>query len=216
MEQISKDAEQILNKINDKIQEEQVKKPWDKVVGETNKAYTAFVIYLHMQSDRSLANVAKHLGKSKRNIEKWSTKFNWVERVTKFDEEHQKELIDKEIFQHHSKLSDLKQKAEDTASALHTITLIALGKLYSRLQNLSTEDVNAMDAVSAINSIKNVSIIATECLDSYARALGVGELMATVNLDITSSLAPDKPIRQEPKPVRRNNQNSSYSDIEDN
>ena len=171
------------------MEEEKIKKAWDKLPNETNKAYTAFVLYLQFGTERSLQKVADYLGKSKRNIEKWSQKFNWVERINAFELERKEEAIENNIKQHHSKLSALKKQCEDTAVALHGISLMALGKLYKRLESMTVEDMNAMDAGTTINSVKNVSIISSEALDAYARSLGVGELMETVNLGQNSKLA---------------------------
>lgn len=189
MTTINTEAAEILNKINAKMEEEKIKKAWDKLPNETNKAYTAFVLYLQFGTERSLQKVADYLGKSKRNIEKWSQKFNWVERINAFELERKEEAIENNIKQHHSKLSALKKQCEDTAVALHGISLMALGKLYKRLESMTVEDMNAMDAGTTINSVKNVSIISSEALDAYARSLGVGELMETVNLGQNSKLA---------------------------
>lgn len=192
MDNFSVESEQIISKISDKLEKEKERKPWDKLPTETNKAYTAFTIYLQFGVQRSLAKVAQHLNKSKRNIEKWSIKYNWVERVTQFDEEQQKDLVNQEVLEHHANLFSLKKKALETASALHRITVHGLNKLYKRIESLTDQDIEGMDAFTTFNMAKNLSVISAESLDSYARALGIEELMASVNLEQNSTLGQNK------------------------
>jgi hypothetical protein len=51
---------------------------------ESNKAFTAFSLYLSMGSERSIASVACKLAKSDQLIKRWSAKFNWQTRVTAY------------------------------------------------------------------------------------------------------------------------------------
>ena len=56
---------------------------------ETNKAYSAFCKYRDFGPDRSIAKVVKKLGKKPgyaRQMEEWSSKFNWIERTKAFDD----------------------------------------------------------------------------------------------------------------------------------
>ncbi len=48
---------------------------------ETDKAFTAFALYLGMGAERSLDAVRQKLGKSARLIQRWSSRWQWVERV---------------------------------------------------------------------------------------------------------------------------------------
>ena len=48
---------------------------------ESDKAFTAFAIYLSLGPARSLSVAAKKLGKSRRLMEKWSKRFDWPARV---------------------------------------------------------------------------------------------------------------------------------------
>jgi len=48
---------------------------------ESDKAFTAFAMYLSLGPARSLAATAKKLGKSCRLMEKWSKRFGWPARV---------------------------------------------------------------------------------------------------------------------------------------
>jgi transposase len=58
---------------------------WNRRPGESAKAYEAARIYFEMRAARSLAGVAKNLGKSVSLVERWSTRWAWVDRATAFD-----------------------------------------------------------------------------------------------------------------------------------
>lgn len=55
---------------------------------ETARAMEAFEYYYLLGFDRSLARVADEMGISLPTVTKWSTKYNWVERVQKRDEKN--------------------------------------------------------------------------------------------------------------------------------
>jgi len=59
---------------------------WERVSGETQKAFEAFCIYRDMGASRSLRKVADQLGKSSRLIKKWSSLNGWVKRTTAYDD----------------------------------------------------------------------------------------------------------------------------------
>lgn len=61
--------------------------PWERLVNESAKSFEAFVRYRDMGPDRSLARVAKELGKSTTLIERWSARDAWVVRVEAWEVE---------------------------------------------------------------------------------------------------------------------------------
>ena len=52
---------------------------------ESSKAFAAFKTYLDLGPDRTHALVAEKLGVSPRMVNKWSTKYGWLERVAARD-----------------------------------------------------------------------------------------------------------------------------------
>ena len=48
---------------------------------ESAKAYAAFSLYLSLGAERSLASVAQKLAKSEQLLKRWSSKFDWSNRV---------------------------------------------------------------------------------------------------------------------------------------
>ena len=55
-------------------------KVWERQEGETEKAYSAFKIYLEMP-ERNLTKLAKHLSKTRQNISNWANKYDWESRA---------------------------------------------------------------------------------------------------------------------------------------
>lgn len=72
-------------------------KPWKRQKGESDKAYEAFVTYRDMGTDRSIRAVAQKLAKSRTQIGKWSSGWEWTERVRAYDNELEKEARAKAI-----------------------------------------------------------------------------------------------------------------------
>jgi len=48
---------------------------------ESAKAFAAFVVYLNLGPERSLAAAGQKLGKCVASLERWSAKFDWAARV---------------------------------------------------------------------------------------------------------------------------------------
>lgn len=73
------------------------KKPktaWSKRRGESAQAYDAAHTYFELGPWRSIVAAAKRLGKSPSLLEKWSSKYNWVERADAFDQSEQQKRLE--------------------------------------------------------------------------------------------------------------------------
>jgi hypothetical protein len=58
--------------------------PFERQARESQRAFGAFSLYLSLGPDRSLSAVGAKLGKGKRQMEKWSRRWSWAERVTAY------------------------------------------------------------------------------------------------------------------------------------
>ena len=58
---------------------------WSRQAHESAKAYRAFMFYVEMDVDRSLAKVGQKLGVSRKLIERWSAQYDWVSRARDYD-----------------------------------------------------------------------------------------------------------------------------------
>lgn len=65
-------------------------KPWERQKGESEKAFEAFAAYRDMGSERSITKVVQSLNKSRALIGRWSSRWEWTERVRAYDNELEK------------------------------------------------------------------------------------------------------------------------------
>ncbi|USK77822.1 hypothetical protein [Peribacillus frigoritolerans] len=72
------------------------KQPFERQDKETEKAFEAFRIYRELGSERSCAKVGEKLGKSSTLIERWSSRWDWVERVKSYDSEMDRKALKQE------------------------------------------------------------------------------------------------------------------------
>ena len=107
-------------------------KIWERQKDETEKAYSAFKIYLEME-DRSIKNVAEMLRVSEQNVRRWTNKYNWSERAAAYDssivESTRKakvKLIESAIKRKNNIAGKLEQKA------LQALENISLAKISAR------------------------------------------------------------------------------------
>jgi len=59
---------------------------WERLDTDTDKSYEAFCIYRDMGSNRTLRKLAQELNKTLTQIGDWSSKHNWQERVSAYDD----------------------------------------------------------------------------------------------------------------------------------
>lgn len=90
---------------------------WEQLPDESAKAFQAFSLYLKMGIERSISKVAEKLGKSRALIERWSSVWQWGERVRRYDA--WKQQVKREKLRHR-----IEESAEDdyeTAKKLQEI-----------------------------------------------------------------------------------------------
>src|ERR1035441_5554154 len=111
---------------------EEAKQAWDRLTGESSKAYAPFCLYRDMNQGRSLrklAGDAKTTSKL-RQLQHWSSRWKWVERCQKYDDylEHQdrfqQEKERREMHKRHAKMGMLAQ----------TFAVRKLEKMASRIE----------------------------------------------------------------------------------
>jgi hypothetical protein len=94
---------------------------WLKQPGEGTKAHAAATTYFSLGPSRSLVAVGKALGKSTKLVEKWSAKYQWVERANDYDARiEQTELEAYELFVQ-QEAKKWAQRAEEEREDLHLI-----------------------------------------------------------------------------------------------
>ena len=63
-----------------------MKTEYDQLPKESSKAFAAFRTYLDLGSERSVELAGKKLAKSRKTLDRWVKKFDWVGRARAFDQ----------------------------------------------------------------------------------------------------------------------------------
>ena len=103
---------------------------WERQQGESTPSFDAFTVYREMGKERSLAKVARYLGKSGALIDRWSSRDRWVERVLAYDAHMERIALDvkdkniQEMLERHTKVSMIFQnKVIEGLRGLNSSTL---------------------------------------------------------------------------------------------
>jgi hypothetical protein len=70
---------------------------WERLQGETTKAYNAWTVYRDMGVGRSIVKVAEQLGCTPHNVQHWSTRWDWQNRLQALED--YQELIRREALE---------------------------------------------------------------------------------------------------------------------
>ena len=108
-------------------------KPWERQKGESAQAYEAFAAYRDMGAERSLTKVAQSLNKTRTLIGRWSSAWNWQERVRAYDNELEKEARAKAI------------RGRKDMTERHIKIAMQVQKALEALASLSVEDMSPKD-----------------------------------------------------------------------
>jgi hypothetical protein len=67
------------------VQTSEPAESWERLDGESARAFEAFGLYRDLGPQRSLAKVRQELGKSRGLLERWSSRHAWVQRAALWD-----------------------------------------------------------------------------------------------------------------------------------
>lgn len=109
-------------------------KPWERQKGESAQAFEAFVTYRDMGTERSITKVVQELNKTRALIGRWSSQWEWKERVRAYDNELEKEARKKAV-------ADRKAMTERHIG----IAMQLQKKALEALSTLSVEDMSPKD-----------------------------------------------------------------------
>lgn len=121
---------------------EKMSEPWERVEGETPKAYAAFCVYRDLGKIRSLQKAGRKQGESraKKAICQWSAKYNWVARANAYDdyiEKKKREQNEQEILQ----MNETHAK----------VAMLMIMKVLAKVKSVDPETLTPMDAAKWID-----------------------------------------------------------------
>jgi len=117
---------------------------WDRLTGESSKAYYAFCIYRDLGRDRSHERVTQAYRKTAsknpkfnrpQQIHIWSIKYNWVSRVTAYDdyiEKKKREQNEKAILEMNKTHAD--------------VSMLMIAKVEAKVKSIDPETLTPADA----------------------------------------------------------------------
>jgi hypothetical protein len=169
--------EQLQRDIIDQADDAPGVEAWQQLSEESGKAYHAFCLYLHAGAYRSLRLVASVLGKDKgyvKQLEKWSSTYNWNVRADAWDV-HVGKLIERQYIEsvlaiadrHVQQACDIQEKIFEQLMSLDLAALkpAELIRLYEITVKIERE------------SCKLKSEFVHNKKDAYDRFLNASELM---------------------------------------
>ena len=126
------------------------KHEWDRLTGESSKAYAHFCLYRDMGVGRSLRQMEKLDGCTSqlRQLMRWSSRWRWVERCQQYDDYAERQLRVQqekdrlEMHKRHAKIAVLGQNI--AVKAMEAL----LGKVQSGKQAVAPADVTRLVDVS--------------------------------------------------------------------
>jgi hypothetical protein len=140
--------------------------PWEKLSGESAKAFAAFVLYRDLRAQRSLTKVARLLHEtgtptSRSQLGEWSVRWSWVERVDAYDREQDRLLRE--------------EQEEAISHARRTESMVGTLMLGAALRRLAGDDESRVIALN-LNEVSAMELVrlaeaGTKILD---KSLGIG------------------------------------------
>jgi hypothetical protein len=123
---------------------------WERQAGESAKAFDAFRRYRDLAERRTLAKVAKELGCSSTNIERWARKWFWTNRVSAFD------LVEEEKFREQTARDrmSMRRRQVQLGAACQGIAAYGIREYQSRIAagqalNLGAQEIKDLLAIGS-------------------------------------------------------------------
>ena len=113
-----------------------MKYDFERLEHESSKAFEGFVAYRDMGITRSIREVAEKLGKSRALLERWSSKYQWVDRARAYDD-----YMDKKAILENEKLRREMVKRHASASTMFQ------SKVVSRLNTFDPNELSPNDLI---------------------------------------------------------------------
>jgi TusA-related sulfurtransferase len=115
--------------------------PWERLEGESSKAFEAFCTYRDLGANRSIRKTAQKLGKNNTTIGEWSSKYGWVERALAWDAEKDREARQEQ-------LDDIKKMRKTHAD----LAVAILVKAAKRLKALTEDEMTANNIIQFVET----------------------------------------------------------------
>lgn len=118
---------------------------YDMMEGETSKAFSAFRLYRDMKpDDRSMDKVAKKLGKSNRQIEKWGRRWKWVDRAREYDDAMDKIRVESQ----ENEVKEMAKRHTQIAHAFQGVVAAKMGEYKGIIESGQSLDIRPREVAT--------------------------------------------------------------------
>lgn len=118
---------------------------YNRLPTETTKAYEAFSVYRDMGPQRSHEKVSQVLGKSIALMNRWSRRYNWVERVAQADKDEtknrQEQAIKYRVKEHRQRIKEFAESYSQHGRNSMMAALLADNIQIAYLQDLNRNGI---------------------------------------------------------------------------
>jgi hypothetical protein len=147
---------------------------WNRLGNESDQAYEAFALYRDQGPVRSQERVSKELGKTTVLISRWSSKYNWVQRVRAFDQYLDLQVSREAEKRYIKSIAEFRERQRDLALKLSEAAVKLLVKANLRLKNIKIEDIEP-DKLPAF--YRAAAAVAEAGSNAEAEALAIEKLL---------------------------------------
>jgi hypothetical protein len=153
---------------------------WERLPGETSKAWEAFSTYRDLGKRRGISKASAVLGKTKRQLEAWSSKFDWVSRAAAFDVYHDRRRLESALNSdcelHGRKLEAFRLQNEQMGQAQMMICGELLSIAQAEIQRIkkSKVELGLRDILALVSTAARIAVMGSELV---AQALGVDQIL---------------------------------------
>ena len=162
------------------------RKPWERVDGETVKAYEAFRIYRDLGPERSMRKAGEVLGKSMGTLDRWTSRFDWRLRVEAYEDELERARLkerNESIAKMHNRHAQLSRKMQAKAlkrletlkpSELSPADLLKYVEVATKLERVSMGEPETIEERRTLEdpSTSNAREHLARLLDGVRKRLG--------------------------------------------
>lgn len=118
----------------------------DRIAGEPDKAYRAYLHYRDLGRSRGYTEVAEHFGINLATLRNYSYRFKWAARAAAWDSEIERRTAEAEI----AAIADMRRRHVETALRMQELGKIELEKILKRAQEQADESALAPKEVLEI------------------------------------------------------------------
>lgn len=155
---------------------------WERQPNESAPAFDAFARYRDMgASGRSLAAVAREVGKSKPLMDRWSREHSWVLRVDAYDKDEDRR-----------RQVALRQARLDALTRHATIAANIQGKVARRLSKMTETEVDSMAVGDLVRMLDVSTRIERQALGLPDRVVAEPDRPDGVAIGDVGSLSPEE------------------------